>query len=449
MKKTKVTPRWTVMLAMLLLTLLSASACSGLQAPPATSATPAPAALSAPAAPVDLAALADTVAARVQAQLAPVAAETDSQALRAAIQTVVAESLPALDEESLAQLIDEAVTNRLAQMEQRAAIGQPAAAGDAADDDLQAALVALYQQANPSVVYILTATGSGSGFVYDTAGHIVTNNHVISGARGAEVVFANGDRLATRLVGADADSDLAVLQVEALPEGVEPLPLAEPDSLQVGEFVVAIGNPFGEQGSMSVGIVSGLGRSLRSQRSQGPSLGYSLPGVIQTDAPINPGNSGGPLLNLDGQVVGINSAIASVTGVNSGVGFSIPVIAVHRIVPDLIEQGRHIYSYMGLSFASELSLSDQTTFGLSQSQGAYILSLASGSPADLAGLRAADPNTGRGGDLVIAVDGQPVRNFDELNSYLVFYSAPGQTIEMTVLRNGEELTVSLTLGERP
>ncbi len=448
MKKTKATPRSLVILAMLLLTLLASTACFGLQAPPTTSATIEPVALSAPAATVDLDALADTVAARVHDQLSS-ATETDPQALRAAIQTVLAESLPALDEESLAQLIDEAVTNRLAQMEQRTAISQSDAASDAAEDDLQATLVALYQQANPSVVYIVTSTGGGSGFVYDAAGHIVTNNHVISGARSVEVVFANGDRLAARLVGADADSDLAVLQVEALPEDVEPLPLAEPDSLQVGEFVAAIGNPFGEQGSMSVGIVSGLGRSLRSQRSQGPSLGYSLPGVIQTDAPINPGNSGGPLLNLDGQVVGINSAIASVTGVNSGVGFSIPVIAVHRIVPDLIEQGRHIYSYMGLSFASELSLSDQTTFGLSQSQGAYILSLASGSPADLAGLRAADPNTGRGGDLVIAVDGQPVRNFDELNSYLVFYSAPGQTIEMTVLRNGEELTVSLTLGERP
>ncbi len=208
MKKTKATPRSLVILAMLLLTLLASTACFGLQAPPTTSATIEPVALSAPAATVDLDALADTVAARVHDQLSS-AAETDPQALRAAIQTVLAESLPALDEESLAQLIDEAVTNRLAQMEQRTAISQSDAASDAAEDDLQATLVALYQQANPSVVYIVTSTGGGSGFVYDAAGHIVTNNHVISGARSVEVVFANGDRLAARLVGADADSDLA------------------------------------------------------------------------------------------------------------------------------------------------------------------------------------------------------------------------------------------------
>jgi 2-alkenal reductase len=299
------------------------------------------------------------------------------------------------------------------------------------------------------VVFIITSTGSGSGFAYDAVGHIVTNRHVVSGSRSFEIVFATGDRLRAQLIGADADSDLAVLKVDALPEGIQPLPLAEPDTLQVGQFVAAIGNPFGEQGSMSVGIVSGLGRNLRSQRTQGPGFAYSLPSVIQTDAPINPGNSGGPLLNLAGEVVGVNSAIASITGVNSGVGFSIPVVAVRRIVPSLIEQGSHAYSYMGLSFASELSLSDQAQYGLSQSQGAYILSLAAGSPADRAGLRAADPNTGRGGDLVIAIDGQPVRDFDELNSYLVFYTAPGQTIEMTVLRNGEELTFPLTLGSRP
>ncbi len=440
MKQMNTNVRLFATLSILLLVILASSACFGLQTPPQAAA---------PAPTVDLDALADAVTARVQVQLPASSGEIDPQALRATIDAVLAETLPSMDAAALTQLVDEAITNRLAQLEQRTVVSQPAAASDAGESDLQSTLVALYQQANPSVVYIVTSTGGGSGFVYDAAGHIVTNNHVISGARGVEVVFSNGDRLSARLVGADADSDLAVLQVAALPEGVEPLPLAEPDSLQVGEFVVAIGNPFGEQGSMSVGIVSGLGRSLRSQRTQGSSFSYSLPGVIQTDAPINPGNSGGPLLNLAGEVVGINSAIASITGVNSGVGFSIPVVAVHRIVPDLIEQGKHVYSYMGLSFASELSLSDQASFGLSQSQGAYILSMTSGSPADQAGLRAADPNTGRGGDLVIAVDGNPVRNFDELNSYLVFYSTPGQTIELTVLRNGEELTFPLTLGARP
>jgi 2-alkenal reductase len=398
---------------------------------------------------VDVAALADSVLARVQAQLPQQAAEIDPETLRASIQAVLEDNLPVIDDAALSQLVDEAVTARLAQLESRTPISQPSAALAGSDGDLQATLVALYQQANPSVVFIITSTGSGSGFAYDAVGHIVTNRHVVSGSRSFEIVFATGDRLRAQLIGADADSDLAVLKVDALPEGIQPLPLAEPDTLQVGQFVAAIGNPFGEQGSMSVGIVSGLGRNLRSQRTQGPGFAYSLPSVIQTDAPINPGNSGGPLLNLAGEVVGVNSAIASITGVNSGVGFSIPVVAVRRIVPSLIEQGSHAYSYMGLSFASELSLSDQAQYGLSQSQGAYILSLAAGSPADRAGLRAADPNTGRGGDLVIAIDGQPVRDFDELNSYLVFYTAPGQTIEMTVLRNGEELTFPLTLGSRP
>ncbi len=408
---------------------------------PQPSATPAPT--------VDVAALAERVAATVQARLPGQSDQINRQTLRAAVQDALQESLPQASQEIMARLVDEAVTARLAQLEARTPIHQPSALLAGNDFELQDTLVALYQQANPSVVYIITSTGSGSGFVYDELGHIVTNRHVVAGSRSYEIVFADGMRLSARLVGADPDSDLAVLKVEALPDGVQPLPLAEPDTLQVGQFVAAIGNPFGEQGSMSVGIVSGLSRSLRSQRTQGSGFTYSLPGVIQTDAPINPGNSGGPLLNLAGEVVGVNSAIASTTGVNSGVGFSIPVAAVRRIVPNLIETGKHTYSYMGLSFANELSLSEQAQYGLPQTQGAYILSLAAGSPADRAGLRAADPNTGRGGDLVIAVDGRPVRNFDELNAYLVFYTAPGQTIEMTVLRNGKALTVPLTLGARP
>ena len=329
-----------------------------------------------PAPTVDLAALADSVVARVQAQLPESPAETDEQTLRTAIQAVLDETLPALGDGALGQLVDEAVAARLAQMEQRTPVNQPSAGLAGSDADLQSTLVSLYQQANPSVVFIITSTGSGSGFVYDTAGRIVTNNHVISGSRSFEIVFATASDCPGELVGADADSDLAVLKVDVLPDGVEPLPLAEPDTLQVGQFVVAIGNPFGEQGSMSVGIVSGLGRSLRSQRAQGTmGTAYSLPSVIQTDAPINPGNSGGPLLNLAGEVVGVNSAIASVTGVNSGVGFSIPVVAVRRIVPSLIEQGEYTYSYMGVSFDDEISLSDQAQFDLTQTQGAYVIGL--------------------------------------------------------------------------
>ena len=313
---------------------------------------------------------------------------------------------------------------------------------------LEEQLIQLYRQANPATVYIATPFGSGSGFVYDSDGHIVTNHHVVEGASSFEVVFAGNERRAARLSGVDADADLAVLQVDDLPAGITPLPLAAPDDIQVGQFVVAIGSPFGEQGSMSLGIVSALGRSLPSQRGNGQG-GYSLPQVIQTDAPINPGNSGGPLLNLDGAVVGVNSAIASTNGANNGVGFAIPVAALHRIVPSLIADGGYTYPYLGVSFDEEVSLDELSLYGLTQTQGAYILSVVPGGPAATAGLIGANANTGRGGDLVIAIDGQAVSNFRDLNSYLVFHTAAGQQIQLTVVRNGFTVPVALTLGARP
>jgi 2-alkenal reductase len=285
--------------------------------------------------------------------------------------------------------------------------------------------------------------------VYDRDGHIVTNEHVVAEGRLFEVVFAGGQRLPAALVGTDSDSDLAVLKVDALPEGATPLPLVEPGDLQVGQYVVAIGNPFGEQGSMSLGIVSGLGRSLRSQRAASMGSSYSLPEVVQTDAPINPGNSGVPLLNLDGQVVGVNSAIASTTGVNSGVGFAIPAAAVRRIVPQLIQEGRYVYSYLGAAFDEEISLIEQVQFELPQTQGAYVISVTPGGPAAEAGLIPANPSTGQGGDLVVEIDGVPIRNFADLNSYLVFNTQVGQTIEVTVLRDGQNLQLPLVLGARP
>jgi 2-alkenal reductase len=319
-----------------------------------------------------------------------------------------------------------------------------------ASDDLEAALINVYEQANPAVVYIIVPTvGSGSGFVYGPEGYIVTNNHVVDGGRSFEVVFATGERQAAEIVGTDVDSDLAVLKVAQLPEGITPLPLAAEEDLRVGQFVVAIGNPFGEQGSMSLGIVSGLGRSLPSQREDGSGSSYSLPEVIQTDAPINPGNSGGPLLNLNGEVVGINAAIASTTGTNSGVGFSIPVSVIRLVVPRLIEDGRYEYAYMGAGFDAEVSLDELPVYGLPQTQGAYVISVTPGSPADEAGLVAANSNTGAGGDLVVAIDGQAINNFGDLNSYLVTHTTVGQTIELTVLRDGRQIVLPLTLGARP
>jgi S1-C subfamily serine protease len=325
---------------------------------------------------------------------------------------------------------------------------QPALSGDIALEDR---LIQLYAQANPSVVYIIAQPiGSGSGFVYDDQGHIVTNNHVVEGAVALEVVFANGERRSARVVGTDTDGDLAVIQVDTLPSGVSPLPLAAADDIAVGQFVVAIGNPFGEQGSMSLGIVSGLGRSLASQRAdEDGSSSYTLPAVIQTDAPINPGNSGGPLLNLAGQVIGINAAIASTTGANTGVGFSIPVGAIQRIVPNLITEGRHTYSYLGVGFDDEISLADQARYELPQTQGAYIISVTPGGPAEQAGLRAPSQGYGRGGDLITGVNDQAIRNFQELNRYLVFNTAPGQNIQLSVLRDGRDMTIPFVLGERP
>jgi 2-alkenal reductase len=312
---------------------------------------------------------------------------------------------------------------------------------------LEQKLIALYRRANPSVVSIeAPPLGSGSGFVYSEDGHILTNHHVVAHGTEFEILFAAGQRRMATLVGSDPDSDLALLKIDSLPEGIVPLPLADPATIRVGQFVVAIGNPFGEQGSMSFGIISAIGRSLPSQREMS---GYQLPAVLQTDAPINPGNSGGPLLNLNGEVVGVNSAIATGTGTNSGVGFAIPVQAVWRIVPSLLDTGRHAYAYMGVSFERALSLIELEAYGRPAIPGPYVAGVLAGSPAAEAGLRPANPHTGAPGDLIVAIDGQPTRDFGDLNSYLVFHTRPGQTIELTVWRNGREVMIPLTLGERP
>ncbi len=318
-------------------------------------------------------------------------------------------------------------------------------------EGLETRLMDLYQRVNPSVVFVLVPPfGSGSGFVFSNEGHIVTNNHVVEDGSTYEVVFSNGERRRASLVGADLDSDLAVIKVDDLPEGVQALPLADPNSVNVGQFAVAIGNPFGEQGSMTLGIVSGLGRSLPSQRGgDGLRSTYSLPEVIQTDAPINPGNSGGPLLNLNGEVIGVNAAIASGTGVGSGVGFSIPVAAVSQVAPRLVEEGEYRYAFLGASFDGEISLDELSRYDLDQTRGAYVLGLADEGPADQAGLIAANPNNGRGGDLIVAIDGQAIGNFDDLNRYLVFNTQPGDVIDITIVRDGQTVSLPLELGTRP
>lgn len=328
------------------------------------------------------------------------------------------------------------------------------AAGDQPQFDfrLQQTLIDLYKQVNPSVVDISIEgisgqrIGNGSGWVYDNDGHIITNNHVVENALTLSVQFSDGTMQDATIVGKDVDSDLAVIRVDQLPEFAQPLQVSMLDAIDVGQFVIAIGSPFGEEGSLSFGIVSGLGRNLVSTRSTATQGRYQLPFVIQTDAPINPGNSGGPLLNLSGEVVGVNSAIATTSGTSSGVGFSIPIDAVTRIAPQLIENGEYNYPYMGVGF-NTLTQEGLAQIGLEGVTGPAIVNVVPGSPADIAGLIPFSPDTI--GDIVIDIDGRSINSFDDLNGYLVLDTSIGQTIEITVNRNGEILVLPLTLGERP
>lgn len=356
------------------------------------------------------------------------------------------------------QLVDQAVATVMAQLPAQPSGASTSVQLPPVSTDLEETLITLYERVNPSVVHIFVLdeqsflAGTGSGFVYDADGYIVTNNHVVSGSGGLEVVFIDGQRRTAEVIGTDVDSDLAVIKVDSLPEGVQPLPLGDSNSVRVGQFAVAIGNPFEEEGSLSLGIISGLGRSLTSDRIAEGGGRYSLPQVIQTDAAINPGNSGGPLLNLAGEVIGVNSAIRTSTGTNSGVGFSIPVNAVHRVIPALISEGVYHYPYIGIRMTS-IDLATQEQLGLPQPTGIYVTDVTPDSPAADAELRASGFNDTvgilPGGDFIIAVDGRPVAEPDDLISFLVFDAEVGQTINLTVIRDGEQIQVPLTLGERP
>ena len=323
------------------------------------------------------------------------------------------------------------------------------------------ALIALYERVNPSVVAILVGTdlggGQGSGFLYDAEGHIVTNQHVVEGASDIEVDFASGLKTRGRVVGVDPDSDLAVVKVDELPAGVQPLPLADSDALKVGQRAIAIGNPFGEAGTMTLGIISGLGRSLSSNRAAEGGGRFTAPDVIQTDAPINPGNSGGPLLNLSGEVIGLNRAIAidpeTDNRTNSGVGYSISSNTIKQIVPYLIREGRFVYPYLGISSAPEIGLAEQEEWGLPQASGTYVTTVVDGGPAARGGVQA-DSNCDRGncrgdGDLIVGVDGRAVNSLADLMSYLINHKRPGDEVTLLVFRSGEQREVKVVLGERP
>ncbi|HWQ45600.1 MAG TPA: trypsin-like peptidase domain-containing protein [Longilinea sp.] len=329
---------------------------------------------------------------------------------------------------------------------------------------MQDTLIALYNQVNPGVVAIITVTdqgsGLGSGFVYDMEGNIVTNDHVVEGATTIEVDFPSGYKTYGEVVGTDPDSDIAVIHVDVPASELHPLTMGDSDRLEVGQVVVAIGNPFNLDSSMSMGIVSALGRTMDSLRASPSGSYFSTGDLIQTDAALNPGNSGGPLLNLYGEVVGINRAIqttATVTGTESGnigIGFAVSSNIVRRVVPELIDNGVFQYPYIGMSSRDNLSLIELDALGLpANTMGAYVISVNPGGPAEAAGLRGGSGETSiqglySGGDIITAVDGHPVTNFSDFLTYLVINKGPGQDVTLTVLRDGESIDVTLTLGAR-
>jgi 2-alkenal reductase len=330
---------------------------------------------------------------------------------------------------------------------------------------LDAVLINLYQMVSPGIVSILVDTNSGwvtgTGFVYDTEGHILTSLHVVDGGNSIEVDFPSGLKVAAQMVASDAISDLAVLKVHVDSEVLHPLEMGETDSLNIGQLVVAIGNPFYLNGSMTLGIVSAKNRMLESYSGNSSYDVIYAGDIIQTDAAINPGNSGGPLFNLQGQVVGLNRAIStanySVNGeaTNSGVGFAVSANIINRVVPALIKDGYYTYPYIGISSPStDMTLADWRELDVDRTSGVYVSDVMADSPADLAGLRGGTESTDisgleAGGDVITAIDGQPVLNYSELISYLMSKKSPGEQVILQVLRGGEIIEVPVTLGTRP
>jgi S1-C subfamily serine protease len=315
-------------------------------------------------------------------------------------------------------------------------------------------LTQLYNQTRKSVVLISITSpdggGTGSGFVYDDQGHIITNNHVIEDATSIEVTFLDGSILEAELVGADPYSDMAVIKVEAPEMLLYPLELGESSDLLVGDTVVAIGNPFGLENTMTAGIVSAVGRQLGAVKN------YIIVDVIQTDAAINPGNSGGPLLNLQGEVVGMNTAILSETRQFSGIGFAIPSDTITREVDYLIGEGEYEHPYLGISglsitpgIAEAMNLDRNT-------RGTLVVTVENDGPADNAGLEGGTRNENIngvqvkvGGDVIIGVDGKTMKTFYDLILYISRNKRPGDTITLSLIRDGDVTSVDLTLGVRP
>jgi len=319
----------------------------------------------------------------------------------------------------------------------------------------------LFEHVEKSVVQITDSVQSnpansrlGSGFVYDNNGHIITNFHVVNGGEGGklDVTFLDGTVYRATLIGSDPFTDLAVLYIADAPKDkLAPLPLANSSATRVGEQVAAIGNPFGLSGSMTAGIISGLGRLLPSQEAGS----FSIPDVVQTDAPINPGNSGGPLLNMRGEVIGIDSAIFSTTGQFAGVGFAIPSNTIAKVVPSLITTGSFKHPWLGVS-GTDMTPGIAEALGLKEPRGFLVVDVVDGSPAAKAGIRSGSKETtidGRpiqlGGDVITQIDGKVVRKIDDILVYLQREKSVGDNLQLTILRDGQEQQINVMLGARP
>jgi serine protease Do len=352
---------------------------------------------------------------------------------------------------------------------------------DASVAALQTAYQNIYNAVNPSVVTIeisapastgsrgfgfgggqgsqggqgqVVPTAEGSGFVWDMNGHIVTNNHVVDGATVITVTFADGKTVPAKVTGTDSNSDLAVIQVDVAASELHPVNVGDSTKVTVGQLVAAIGNPFGLGNTMSTGIVSAISRSIQAGTGNNPNgTTFSIPDVIQTDAPINPGNSGGVLVDLNGLVIGVPSQIESASGSNSGVGFAIPSAVLKKVVPSLIQNGSASHSYLGIS-GTTLTADIISTLNLpAGTQGVLVVDVVANGPAAKAGLAPspvdANGNPTTAGDVITAIDGKTITRFEDLVSYLFNNTQPGQVVTLTVLRGGKQFQAKVTLGTQP
>ncbi len=334
-------------------------------------------------------------------------------------------------------------------------VSAPVSPAPASPIDVEEQLVIdVYARVGPAVVCITAPQQFGecigSGFVIDREGHVVTNNHVVEAAAELLVTLADEHTVPAEVVGTDPGSDLAVLKIDVPAEDLTVVELGESATLQVGQRAIAIGNPFGLERTVTTGVISSLGRTLSRDDS-----GFQIAEVIQTDAAINPGNSGGPLLDSQGKVIGVNTAIASTSGVNSGVGFAVPVDILKRVVPELIANGRYRHPWIGVT-GRTISPEMVEAADLPVETGVLIFEVEPGSPAEKAGIRGGTQQVQVsgvpmliGGDIVVAIDGMEVKRFDDVVNYLASHGTVGDEVGLTVVRDGREIEVGVMLEERP